>query len=100
MTDSQLRRKCGTEKETSAHVLCECVALATLRHTYLDSFSLDPEDVRSLGTIWNSIKGTELLCDLDSSLRGTNGMSKGPTCIGIETALNSSLLYPQWILQD
>jgi len=26
-------RKCGTEEETSAHILCECEALASLRHT-------------------------------------------------------------------
>jgi hypothetical protein len=29
--------ECGTEEETSVHVLCECEALASLRHTYLDS---------------------------------------------------------------
>jgi hypothetical protein len=34
-----LRRRCGAEEETSAHVLCECKALASLRHTYLGSFS-------------------------------------------------------------
>jgi hypothetical protein len=28
-------RKCGTEEETSVHVMCECEALASLRHTYL-----------------------------------------------------------------
>ena len=33
---------CGTEEETSVHVLCECEALASLRHTYLGSFFLDP----------------------------------------------------------
>jgi len=38
----------------------KCEALAALRHTYLGSFSLDPEDVRSLspGAIWNFIKET------------------------------------------
>jgi hypothetical protein len=34
--------KCGTEKETSVHNLCECEALVSLRHTYLCSFILDP----------------------------------------------------------
>ena len=36
----------------------ECEALSTLRHSYLGSFSLDPEEVRSLslGEIWNFIK--------------------------------------------
>jgi hypothetical protein len=46
-------RNCSPEEETSAHVLWECEALATLSLTYLGfSFSLiDPEDVlnRSLG---------------------------------------------------
>ena len=55
-------RRCGTEKETSVHVLCECEALATLRHSYLGSF-LDREDIRklSIGAIWNYGKGTGLL---------------------------------------
>ena len=56
-------RKCGTEEETSAHILCECKALASLRHKYLGSFFLDPEDIRVLGVgaIWNFVKGTGLL---------------------------------------
>ena len=33
-----LRRRCGAE-EYSAHVLCECEALASLKYTYLGSFS-------------------------------------------------------------
>ena len=46
-------RKCGTEEETSVHILCECEALASLRNAYLGSFFLDPEDIRklSIGTI-------------------------------------------------
>jgi hypothetical protein len=45
------------------HILCECGALASLRHQYLGSFFLDPEDIRLLGVgaIWNFIKGTGLL---------------------------------------
>jgi len=35
----------GTEEETSVHGLCECEALASLRHAYLGSFFLDPEGV-------------------------------------------------------
>lgn len=38
----------GTEEETSANVLCECEALFSLRHIYMGSSFLDPEDVRSL----------------------------------------------------
>ena len=60
-------RKCGTEEETSVHVLCVCVcvceALASLRHSYLGSFFLDPEDIRKLNTraICKYAKGTGLL---------------------------------------
>ena len=36
LLDSHLYWKCGVRKETSAHVLCECEALASLRHVYLD----------------------------------------------------------------
>jgi hypothetical protein len=58
---SHLWKRCGAEEEISAHVLCKCEALATLRHTYLGSFFLDPMDVRSqsLEAIWNFIKGTK-----------------------------------------
>jgi hypothetical protein len=56
-------RKCGAEEETSVHILCECEALASLRHRYLGSFFLNPEDNRVLGVgaIWNFAKGTRLL---------------------------------------
>jgi len=48
-------RKCGTEEETSDHILCECETLASLRHTHPGSFFLDPEDIRklSIGANWN-----------------------------------------------
>jgi len=51
------------EEETSVHILCECEALASLRHAYLGSFFLDREDIRKLniGAIWNFPKGTGLL---------------------------------------
>jgi len=56
-------RKCGTVEESSVHILCECEALASLRHAYLGSFFLDPEDIRklSIGAIWNFAKGIGLL---------------------------------------
>jgi len=56
-------RKCGTEEETSVHILGECEALASLRHMYLGSSFLDSEDIRMLevGAIWNFAKGTGLL---------------------------------------
>jgi len=51
-------------KTYSAHVKpqCECEALASLRHMYLGSFFLDPEDIRSLGlgATWNFSKATGL----------------------------------------
>ena len=37
--DSPLCRRCGAKEETSAHVLSECEALVTLRHTHPGSFS-------------------------------------------------------------
>jgi hypothetical protein len=58
-----IRRKCGTEDETSVHILCECEVLASLRHAYLGSFFLDPEDIQELGmgAMWNFAEGTGLL---------------------------------------
>jgi hypothetical protein len=63
LSDSPLCRKCRAEEETSAHVLCECEALATHRHTYLGSFFLNPEDIKELGlgAIWTFIIRTGLL---------------------------------------
>ena len=60
LSDSPLCRRCGAEDETSAHILCECEALASLRHAHLASFFLEPEDIRniSLGAIWNFSKVT------------------------------------------
>ena len=62
LSDSPLYRRCGAEDETSAHALCECEALASLRHVYLGSFYLEPEDIKniSLGAIWNCSKATGL----------------------------------------
>jgi len=62
LLDSPLCRKCGVREETSAHILCDCEALASLRQAYLGSFFLEPEDIRSLdfGAIWNYSKVTGL----------------------------------------
>jgi hypothetical protein len=61
-SDSPLCRRCGAEDETSAHILCECEAMASLRHVYLGSFFLEPEEIKSisLGAIWNFSKATGL----------------------------------------
>jgi len=40
LLDSPLCMKCGVGEETSVHILCECEALASLRHAYLGSFFL------------------------------------------------------------
>jgi hypothetical protein len=54
LTDSPLCRKCGAEEEISAHILCQCESLASIRHAYLGSSFLKPEDIKSqnLGAIW------------------------------------------------
>jgi len=62
LSDSPLCRRYGAEDEISVHILCECEALATLRHVYLGSFFLEPEDVKSiiLGANWNFSNATGL----------------------------------------
>jgi len=63
LSDKPTCRKCCTEEENSVHILCECGALASLRHAYLGSFFLDPEDIRkrNIAAICNFVKGTGLL---------------------------------------
>jgi hypothetical protein len=60
LSDSPLCRRCAAEDETAAHILCECEAMASLRHVYLGSFFLEPEGIKSisLGAIWNFSKAT------------------------------------------
>ena len=60
--DSPLCRKCGVREETSAYILCECEALASLRQAHLGSFFLEPEDIRRtvFGAIWTYSKATGL----------------------------------------
>jgi len=67
-------RICGAGDETSVHILCK--ALASLRHTYVGSFILDPEDIRklSIGAIWNFAKGRGLLW-FSNRTWGTKGLS-------------------------
>ena len=59
---SPLCRKCGVMEEISAHILCECVALASLRHAYLGFFFLELKDIQSisLGAIWSFSKASGL----------------------------------------
>jgi hypothetical protein len=62
LLDSPLCRRCGTEEETSAHILCGREALASIRHAHLGSFFLEPENIKSinLGAIWSFSKATGL----------------------------------------
>ena len=62
LSDIPLCRSCGAEDETSAHILCECEAWASLRHMYLGSVFLEPENIKStsLGAIWKFSKETGL----------------------------------------
>ena len=71
LTESPLRRRCGAQKETSAHVLRTYEALVTLSHHCLGSYSFDPEDVRNpaLESSWVFIKGQNSH-DFDFSSKG------------------------------
>jgi hypothetical protein len=61
LSNKPTRRKCGTGEGNSVHILSECEALASLRHTHLCSFFLDAEDIRKESAIWVFAKGTGLL---------------------------------------
>ena len=62
LSDSPLCRRCGAEDKTSAHIRCECEALASFRHAYLGSFFLESENMKSIsvGAISNFSKATGL----------------------------------------
>jgi len=62
LSNSPLCRWCEEGEETSAHVLCECEALASRIHAYLGSFFLEPGDIKNLnlGAIWNYSKAAGL----------------------------------------
>jgi hypothetical protein len=90
LSESALCRRCGAEKETSGHVLRTCEALATLRHHYLGSFSLDPKDVRNLAleSSWVFIKGQNCH-DLHFSSKGHKGPLEKPKFIGTQQGSKS-----------
>jgi len=48
LSNSPLCRCCEAGEETSAHVVCECEALASCRHAYLGSFFMEPGDIKNL----------------------------------------------------
>jgi hypothetical protein len=86
-------RKCGNEEETSVHILCECEALVSLRHTCLGSFFLDPEDTRVLAM---GPPGT-LLKEQGShnpvQNRGHKGPVLRPRCTRLGRAQTQTLFY-------
>jgi len=45
-------RKCGTEEETSVHILCQCEILISLGHKHLGFFFLEPEVIRGHLELW------------------------------------------------
>ena len=50
LSNNPICTTCGTEDETSVHILRACEALVSLRLARLDSFYLDPEDIMNLST--------------------------------------------------
>jgi hypothetical protein len=67
-TNNPWCRRCAEEDKTSAHIPSECEALASLRHVYLGSLFLDPEDIKSLclgpsGTLAKEQGSPELILD-------------------------------------
>jgi hypothetical protein len=82
LTNIPLCWKCETEDETSAHILCECVVLASLRHLHLGYLFLDPVDIKSLGlgATWNLSKRIGLP-RTGLRLWGTKGPFLRPRCI-------------------
>jgi len=76
-------RGCGAGEEISLRVSCECEALVTLTHTYLGSFSLDHEDVRSLslGEMCNFIEGIGT-ARIEHHSKGYKGPAKDPHLLG------------------
>ena len=81
LLDSPLCSVCGVEEENSSHILCECEPLASLRHIYLGSFFLEPEDIKEykLGghlELWQDYRAPTIL------IWGTKGPFIRPRCIG------------------
>jgi hypothetical protein len=62
LLDSPLCRGCGVKEETSAHILCDCEAMASLRHTYQGSIFWNRRTLSylGLGAIWSFGKATGL----------------------------------------
>jgi hypothetical protein len=97
---SPLFMRCGAQDETSAHILCECEALASFRHVYLGSFLLEPEDIKStrLGTIWNFGKGNRAPMNRNWAQRPRQlrprciGAARSRTQLQINQSINQGML--------
>ena len=74
----------GTEEENLGYGLCECEALASLRHGCLVSFLLDPEDVMNLSKWgnWNFGKSRAPLtsCQREEGSGDGHHFPWGPRC--------------------
>jgi hypothetical protein len=100
LLDSPLCRKYGVKEESSAHILCECEALAALRCRYLGSFFLEPEDIKSLslGAIWSFSKAAGL--PWYDMIWGTEGLYIRPRCIGARWLWTQSKSINQSIMPE
>jgi len=81
LSNNRTCRKCGSEEETSVHILCECEAWALLPHKHLSSFFLDPEYIRKLSirAVWifaKIIVSSKLVYDI-----GHKGPVLRPRCM-------------------
>ncbi|KAJ8951003.1 hypothetical protein NQ318_006387 [Aromia moschata] len=56
-------RRCGEEEETSFHILCECPALAAIRHSNVGAIIIEPKEVTdaALETVLKFLKETGLM---------------------------------------
>jgi hypothetical protein len=93
LLDSPLCWGCGVKEETSAHILCECEALASLRHMCLSSF-LEPEDIKSIGmgAIFCSFGKAPVIL-----IWGTKGPLIRPRCIGaVRSCTQCNQSINQW----
>ena len=94
LLDSPLCRWCEPGEETSAHVMCECEALASRRHAYLSTFFWSQGILRIL--TWGPSVTAARLQGSHDSIWGTKGLSYlRPRCIGAErprTHMQSNLI--------
>jgi len=96
LNDNPTCRKCGTEEETSVHILCECEALAALRHTYLGFFFW----TRRILGCWGWRPSGTLLKDQGSYNLVQNWWHRGPVlrprCIG-PVGVRTLFIILSWI---